>query len=436
MDSNPPSPVPLSPSTPHSIASDASQRSPLPFDDNGSPAYNDFSPLHVIDHNDESSSPSYRSTSPTIPLPPPSNTNLDTKTTTPTTPTTASTTASTASTTAVAAKPALSAATVTSTSVGGNKGEYSAAVDLKEYDENGMRTVVDYYINEKGQYVKRTRVMRLVTKKIRVNKKVEERRKWSKIGDCAGQPPGPEPNITTKASDIIHLNTKPTFPGEEEHGCSSGSSAGAATHATFVDVLLKKEGKVVTCSNCGEAGHFSLKCPKRQHIVPPTKDNDSDYPQTDKIVSAAATSSSTSAYVPSWREEAKQNKHNGEREKDAEDGLTIRITNLSEDAQERDLWDLCGRCGFIKRLYLAKDRDTFKSRGFAFVTYKTKEEAQNAIQKLDRHLYDRLVLAVETAKPRTNTDANNNNNNNSNNHNNHHKNSNNRKSYQPLRNRK
>lgn len=52
-----------------------------------------------------------------------------------------------------------------------------------------------------------------------------------------------------------------------------------------------------------------------------------------------------------------------------DDSTTVRITNLSEDTREDDLRELCRRFGPIQRVFLAKDRHSGLSRGFAFVTF-------------------------------------------------------------------
>ena len=51
-----------------------------------------------------------------------------------------------------------------------------------------------------------------------------------------------------------------------------------------------------------------------------------------------------------------------------DEGHTLRVTNLSMDTKEADLAELFRRFGKTNRIYLAKDRITLESRGFAFVT--------------------------------------------------------------------
>mmetsp|Transcript_115125 Transcript_115125/g.304011 ORF Transcript_115125/g.304011 Transcript_115125/m.304011 type:complete len:296 (-) Transcript_115125:130-1017(-) len=79
---------------------------------------------------------------------------------------------------------------------------------------------------------------------------------------------------------------------------------------------------------------------------------------------------------------------------------SLRITNLSEDCKEGDLQDLFGQFGRLARVFIAKDQATFQSRGFAFVTYHSRSDAEKAIEKLNGHGYDNLILQVQFAKPR------------------------------------
>jgi len=79
---------------------------------------------------------------------------------------------------------------------------------------------------------------------------------------------------------------------------------------------------------------------------------------------------------------------------------SLRVTNLSEDCREGDLQDLFSQFGRLARVFLAKDQETYQSKGFAFITYYTKEDAQRAIDRLHGHGYDNLILSVQFAKPK------------------------------------
>jgi translation initiation factor 3 subunit G len=79
----------------------------------------------------------------------------------------------------------------------------------------------------------------------------------------------------------------------------------------------------------------------------------------------------------------------------------VRVTNLSEDTKESDLQDLFRPFGPINRIYLAKDKHTGLSKGFAFISFIRREDAQRAIDKLDGYGYDNLILHLEWARPST-----------------------------------
>ena len=82
-----------------------------------------------------------------------------------------------------------------------------------------------------------------------------------------------------------------------------------------------------------------------------------------------------------------------------DESATIRVTNLSEDTKEGDIQELFRTFGPIQRIYLAKDKQTGLSKGFAFVSFVYKKDAAKAIEKLSGYGYDHLILRVEWAKP-------------------------------------
>lgn len=87
------------------------------------------------------------------------------------------------------------------------------------------------------------------------------------------------------------------------------------------------------------------------------------------------------------------------RSNDNRDQNTIRVTNISEDTTEADLQELFSTFGRISRVYLAKDKETMQSRGFAFVSFIHQQDAAMAFAKLQGHGYDHLILKLEWARP-------------------------------------
>ena len=76
------------------------------------------------------------------------------------------------------------------------------------------------------------------------------------------------------------------------------------------------------------------------------------------------------------------------------------VGNLSFDSTEADINDCFGEFGSVRSVYLVTDRETGRSRGFAFVEMGTGEEAQSAIQSLDGQDFMGRRLKVNVARPR------------------------------------
>lgn len=109
------------------------------------------------------------------------------------------------------------------------------------------------------------------------------------------------------------------------------------------------------------------------------------------------------AYVPPGQREGAGRATGGYSDRD--DSNTVRVTNLSENTREDDLRDLFKAFGAIKRCYLATDRVTGQARGFAFISFLNKQDAQNAIDALNGYGYDHLILSCEWAEERKEGDS-------------------------------
>jgi RNA recognition motif-containing protein len=76
------------------------------------------------------------------------------------------------------------------------------------------------------------------------------------------------------------------------------------------------------------------------------------------------------------------------------------VGNLSFNTTENDLQDAFAAHGTVSEVNLMVDRSTGRSRGFAFVTMGSPEEAQTAIQGMSGKSLDGRALTVNIAKPR------------------------------------
>ncbi len=76
------------------------------------------------------------------------------------------------------------------------------------------------------------------------------------------------------------------------------------------------------------------------------------------------------------------------------------VGNLSYDTTEDELRNLFAQVGTVNEVALIKDRDTGSSKGFAFVTMSTQEEANKAIQQLNGQTLGNRELKINAARPR------------------------------------
>lgn len=252
-----------------------------------------------------------------------------------------------------------------------------------EPDAKGFKTIEEYFINDKKEKIKLVRTVRIVKKKI--NKRILERRKWKKFGDCEGMKPGPERNITMTAFDDIKLDFRQKKK-ETEQDSAAAAAAGKMS--------------IIICRNCGETGHWTLRCPNKKRISASAGDLPPSSPTKGATTPSAASDAPKreSAYVIPSRRGAEMEARDKERQ-ERELG-TIRVTNISQDTSEDDLYELFAPFGRVQRIYLAKDRQTQQSKGFAFVNFTDRESAARAIQRLNGHGYDSRILKLEWAKPR------------------------------------
>jgi len=79
----------------------------------------------------------------------------------------------------------------------------------------------------------------------------------------------------------------------------------------------------------------------------------------------------------------------------------IFVGNLSFGATETPIRSLFETHGTVDRASLVTDRDTGRSRGFAFVEMANSSEADAAIQALNGYELDGRAMNVNIAKPKT-----------------------------------
>ena len=81
-------------------------------------------------------------------------------------------------------------------------------------------------------------------------------------------------------------------------------------------------------------------------------------------------------------------------------GAKLFVGGISYDASEDDLREAFSTHGKMKEVHLAMDREKNRPKGFAFVTFSSKEEAKKAIKALNNTEFKGRRISVEESKPR------------------------------------
>jgi len=240
-------------------------------------------------------------------------------------------------------------------------------------DAHGVITRVSYYKNAKGQTMKVERKVKIHRKITRINKAVYARRSLAPFGE--DNLAGPDAFSVVRATDDYPIEVP--------------KKAGTLEKENDDDYYFQDlPAKPINLRN---------KFKQVKDADEPTEVVEGDQEETLRKRQDDDDTGPKKYIPPSMRVGAIERTRQTEQQQ--KDECTVRVTNLSEDVKEGDLNELFGSVGKVYRVYLAKHKETKNSKGFAFITYHYKKDAEAAIKQLNRHGYDNLLLNVEWAKP-------------------------------------
>jgi translation initiation factor 3 subunit G len=253
-------------------------------------------------------------------------------------------------------------------------------------DQNGIKQRIRVTKNAKGQTVKTTTKIRVREVKTKIPVRVIRRRTLPKFGDAQDG----EVNVTIPSRDFVFIEHPDDANTEDVDDPALGN--------TLANFILKQQernfertydvdGLVAASNNEGgnaaDVGGKGGDGPAGGKYVPPSQRG-----------GGGMDVRSSSAFDPKG----------GAGERDQEN--TIRVSNLTKSVTDDDLRELFSRFGKIFRISLPRieKKDDFgnmfkESRGFAYVAYYERPDAESAMQMLQGHGYDHLILKLEWAKP-------------------------------------
>ena len=273
---------------------------------------------------------------------------------------------------------------------GGVGGATGSAVQIpptqkSRIDSQGIQIITSYRQNptNSGQLLKTITKVKVTTVQVKEPRAVTERRQWKKFGQAAlDEKQGTKTTVQSKDEILLEDPNADTDLQEDDPTAALGN-----LNAFWAKQQLKKLQRKydVDGTGGGDEDPGAAAAPGWTQVgaggatgkyVPPSARAGASM--------MAGSSSSAAGYKPERRND---------------DINTIRVTNLSESTTEADLQELFQRYGRISRVYLAKDKETMQSRGFAFVSFVSKEDAARAMEELQGYGYHHLILKLEWARP-------------------------------------
>lgn len=232
---------------------------------------------------------------------------------------------------------------------------------------DGTKTVISYRLNAKGQKVKITQKIKEVKVKERVHPSIAIRRGWAKYGKERHTPPGPDTR-TTQLGEKVDLKLAMSWKEQEKRE----EEEKAEEKANLISTQRLK------CRTCG-GDHFTAKCPFKETLGAEAAGE-----------SATPEPMESSKYVPVHMRLGAPTKES------RDDSCTLRISQLNTFVNEDMIrGELLAKYGPLQRVTLITRRETGESKGFAYVTFATEQQAARALEELNGKGYHLLILRLE-----------------------------------------
>lgn len=255
----------------------------------------------------------------------------------------------------------------------------------EETIDGNIKKVIEYKKedNKKYKIVKQYRL-----EKIKVHKNVSLRKKWAKYGAARDDPEGPNPSNTVVCEDV-QLRFILNADDEQLENAREMEQDGLSK-------LASSNANVVKCRLC-EMDHWTSKCPYKVHYE--QQNELGGVANMDRAAGFADAGGAVGGkYVPPSKREGATKGPGDVLSMNKREDYTVRVTNLPEEITDSDIKELFKNIGEVSRIFLARDKITAKSKGYAFVSFRNKLDAAKAIKIVNGFGYANLILTVEWAQ--------------------------------------
>lgn len=267
--------------------------------------------------------------------------------------------------------------------------EHHAADQLPpptEKIEGDTKIVTEFRFNEEGKKVKTVKTYQIIKNPITTG--TLQRRNWKPFGgNIQLQNEGAEETYGDDEVMMQFINQK-DGEGEGMFEDDPWAKAKAANKQLF------------KCRVCA-GNHATTQCPISDKIDPALRDEHLAAETAAKFGKLAT--NTEGKYIPPAQLRAERvggrTDPLGMRMRTQEDLCTVRVTNLPSETQDSDIKELFGVCGRLVRVFLARDKFTGASRGYAFISFDKPEQAEHAVELFNGYGYANLILKVELARP-------------------------------------
>lgn len=253
--------------------------------------------------------------------------------------------------------------------------EHHAADQLPpptEKTEGDNKIVTEYKFDEEGKKVKMTKTYQIVRNE--VTKGMLKRRQWRPFGKTQSEDEKREATHMDEEIFMQFINQKDAEAVEDDPWAKA----------------LEANKSLFKCRVC-MGNHATAQCPLG------TKPDDLVNDMTN--LSLNRLNPTSGKYVPRAQLMEERGRPSASMSMRLREDLnTIRVTNLPGDMQDSDIKELFGQIGRISRIFLARDKYTGTSRGYAFVSFERHDQALQAVQTFNGFGYANLILKVELAK--------------------------------------